>query len=74
MSSTPNVGTMKALEIRRNVAKLGLARITAAVSLSTAIRVGPLEYRHVDEPELPGSGWRPCQHPARRASAVRTCR
>ena len=48
---------MKALEIRRNVAKLGLARITAAVSPSAAVRVGPLEYRHVDEPDLPGPGW-----------------
>ena len=48
---------MKALEIRRNVAKLGLARIAAAVSPSTAVRAGPLEYRHVDEPELPGPGW-----------------
>ena len=51
------IPTMKALEIRRNVAKLGLARITAAVSPSTAVRVGPLEYRHVDEPDLPGPGW-----------------
>ena len=48
---------MKALEIRRNVAKLGLARITAAVSPSAAVKVGPLEYRHVDEPDLPGPGW-----------------
>jgi threonine dehydrogenase-like Zn-dependent dehydrogenase len=48
---------MKALEIRRNVAKLGLARLAAAVSPSAAVRVSPLEYRHVDEPDLPGPGW-----------------
>jgi threonine dehydrogenase-like Zn-dependent dehydrogenase len=48
---------LKALEIRRNVAKLGLARIAAAVSSSAAVKVGPLEYRFVDEPDLPGSGW-----------------
>jgi threonine dehydrogenase-like Zn-dependent dehydrogenase len=48
---------MKALEMRRNVARLGLARITAAMSPSTAVRVAPLEYRHVDEPDLPGPDW-----------------
>ena len=54
---------MKALEIRRNVAKLGLARIAAAVSPSAAVRVGPLEYRHVDEPDLPGTRLASRQHP-----------
>jgi threonine dehydrogenase-like Zn-dependent dehydrogenase len=48
---------MKALEIRRSVAKLGLARIAAAVSPSTAVKVGPLEYCNVDEPQPPGPGW-----------------
>ena len=27
------------------------------MSPSAAVRVGPLEYRHVDEPDLPGPGW-----------------
>ncbi len=49
---------MKALQVRRNVAKLGLARVASAVSPLMAARVGPLEYRNVDEPELPGPGWR----------------
>jgi threonine dehydrogenase-like Zn-dependent dehydrogenase len=49
---------MKALQVRRNVPKLGLARIASAVSPATAARVGPLEYRTVDDPLLPGPGWR----------------
>jgi threonine dehydrogenase-like Zn-dependent dehydrogenase len=48
---------MKALQIRRNVAKLGMARIASAISPGTAARVGPLEYRTIDEPALPGPGW-----------------
>jgi threonine dehydrogenase-like Zn-dependent dehydrogenase len=48
---------MKALQVRRNVPKLGLARIASAVSPTAATRVGPLEYRTVDEPALPGPGW-----------------
>jgi threonine dehydrogenase-like Zn-dependent dehydrogenase len=48
---------LKALQVRRNVGKLGLARIASAVSPVAAARVGPLEHRTVDEPELPGPGW-----------------
>ena len=48
---------MKALEVRRSVARLGLARIAAAVSPATAARIGPLELRTVDPPEVPGPGW-----------------
>jgi threonine dehydrogenase-like Zn-dependent dehydrogenase len=48
---------MKALQVRRNVAKLGLARIASAVSPAASARVGPLEYREVDEPDLPAPGW-----------------
>lgn len=48
---------MKALQIRRDVARLGLARIASAVSPATAARLGPLEYRTVDPPELPGAEW-----------------
>jgi threonine dehydrogenase-like Zn-dependent dehydrogenase len=49
---------MRALQVRRNVSKLGLARIASAVSPAVAARVGPLEYRAVDDPPLPGPGWR----------------
>ena len=48
---------MKALEIRRNSARFGMARIASAVAPATAARVGPLEYRTIDDPPKPGSGW-----------------
>lgn len=48
---------MKALEIRRNVTRMGLARIASALSPAAATRLGPLEYRNVDPPEIPGPGW-----------------
>jgi threonine dehydrogenase-like Zn-dependent dehydrogenase len=43
--------------MRRSVPRLGLARIASAIGAGTAVRVGPLEYRTVDPPELPGPGW-----------------
>jgi threonine dehydrogenase-like Zn-dependent dehydrogenase len=49
---------VKALQIRRSVARLGLARVASAIGGGTAVRVGPLEYTTVDPPELPGPGWR----------------
>jgi threonine dehydrogenase-like Zn-dependent dehydrogenase len=48
---------MKALEMRRSVPRLGLARVASALGTSAAVRVAPLEYRTVDAPELPGDGW-----------------
>ena len=48
---------MKALQVRRSVARLGLARVASALAPATAVRVGPLEYANVDPPELPGPGW-----------------
>ncbi len=48
---------MKALQIRRRTARLGLARLASAVGPTAALRIGPLEYRTIDEPELPGPGW-----------------
>lgn len=48
---------MKALQIRRSAAKFGLARIASAVAPATAARIGPLEYRTIDDPECPGPGW-----------------
>ncbi len=48
---------MKALEMRRSVGRLGLARVASALGAAAAVRVTPLEYRTVDPPELPGDGW-----------------
>jgi threonine dehydrogenase-like Zn-dependent dehydrogenase len=48
---------MKALQIRRNVTRMGMARIASALSPSAATRLGPLEYRNVEPPDLPGPGW-----------------
>ncbi len=49
---------MKALQVRRSVGRLGLARVASALAPAAAVRVGPLEYTVVDDPELPGPGWR----------------
>lgn len=48
---------MKALEIRRSASKFGMARLASAVAPATAAKVGPLEYRAIDDPEWPGEGW-----------------
>jgi threonine dehydrogenase-like Zn-dependent dehydrogenase len=45
---------MRALQVRRSPVKFGLARITS--SLAPA-RLGPVEYRSIDDPECPGPGW-----------------
>ena len=45
---------MRALQVRRKVAKLGMARIASAVSPITAAKIGPLELRSIDEPASPG--------------------
>lgn len=48
---------MKALQIKRSVPRLGLARVASAIGSAAAARIGPLDYTSVDEPELPGEGW-----------------
>jgi threonine dehydrogenase-like Zn-dependent dehydrogenase len=48
---------MKALQIQRSVARIGLARVASALGSSAAVRVGPLEYTTVDPPALPGPCW-----------------
>lgn len=48
---------MKALQVRRSIARLGLARVASALGPAAAAKVGPLEYRSVDVPDLPGDGW-----------------
>ena len=48
---------MKALQIRRSAGKFGLARVASAVAPMTSARIGPLEYRTIDDPDCPGDGW-----------------
>ena len=52
---------MRALQVRRNVAKLGIARIASAVSPTMAAKMGPLDLRTIDDPSCPGgvnaTGW-----------------
>ncbi|HUF99118.1 MAG TPA: medium chain dehydrogenase/reductase family protein [Ilumatobacter sp.] len=48
---------MKALQVKRAPARFGMARIASAVAPATAARIGPLEYRSVDDPSSPGDGW-----------------
>ncbi len=48
---------MKALQVSRKVARLGLARMASAVSPSAAARVGPIKLVSLDPPELLGEGW-----------------
>ncbi len=48
---------MKALQVQRSVARLGLARVASALAPAAAVRIGPLEYTTVEPPELPGAGW-----------------
>lgn len=48
---------MRALQVRRSVAKFGMARIASAVAPATAARIGPLELRSIDDPTCPGTGW-----------------
>lgn len=48
---------MRALQIRRQAVKLGLARIASAVSPVSAAKIGPLEMRNVEDPPCPGEGW-----------------
>lgn len=49
---------MRALQIRRNVARFGMARLTSAVSPARSVRLGPLEFRNITDPPRPtGDGW-----------------
>src|SRR3954468_12211762 len=49
--------SMKALQVKRSVGRLGLARVASALAPAAAVRIGPLEHVVVDDPELPGPGW-----------------
>ncbi|MEO6126306.1 MAG: zinc-binding dehydrogenase [Ilumatobacteraceae bacterium] len=48
---------MKALQVSRKVARLGLARMASAVSPSAAAKVGPIKLISIDPPESLGEGW-----------------
>ena len=51
------MGVVKALQIRRSAPKFGMARIASAVAPATAAKLGPLEFRTIDDPPCPGDGW-----------------
>jgi threonine dehydrogenase-like Zn-dependent dehydrogenase len=48
---------MKALQVKRSVGRLGLARVASALAPAAAVRVGPLDYTEVDDPDVPGPGY-----------------
>ena len=48
---------MKALQVSRKVARLGLARMVSALSPAAAARIGPIELVNIDPPESLGDGW-----------------
>ena len=48
---------MKALQVSRKVARLGLARMASAVSPSAAAKIGPIELVSIDPPTSLGDGW-----------------
>jgi threonine dehydrogenase-like Zn-dependent dehydrogenase len=48
---------VKALQVSRSVPRIGLARIVSPLSAVAATKVGPLELRTIEPPELLGDGW-----------------
>ena len=48
---------MKALQVDKKLAKLGMARVLSSLSASAAAKMGPLELVAIDAPALPGPGW-----------------
>lgn len=57
VSKSPGLVAVKALQIKRSVPRLGMARIASALGPAAAVRIGPLAYTTVDPPALPGPGW-----------------
>ncbi len=49
---------MRALQFRRNLPKYAAAMVAGGVVPGLGARVGPLRLADVDEPDLPGPGWR----------------
>ncbi len=48
---------MRAIEMSRNAARLGLARVVSSISPSRAAKVAPLELVSAEPPPLPGPDW-----------------
>lgn len=48
---------MKALQVDKKIAKLGMARMLSALSPAAAAKMGPLDLVTIDPPALPGDGW-----------------
>ena len=47
---------MKALQVSRKVARLGIARMVSALSPAAAARIGPIELVNIDPPAPLGEG------------------
>ena len=48
---------MRALQVDKKIAKLGMARVLSALSPAAAAKMGPLDLVTIDPPALPGDGW-----------------
>lgn len=48
---------MRALQVDKKIAKLGMARMLSALSPAAAAKMGPLDLVSIDPPALPGPGW-----------------
>ena len=48
---------MKARQVDKKIAKLGMARMLSALSPAAAAKMGPLDLVTIDPPVLPGDGW-----------------
>ncbi len=48
---------MKALQVSRKVARLGMARMASAISPSAAAKIGPIKLVSIDPPDSLGEGW-----------------
>jgi len=48
---------MKALQVDRKLARIGMARMLSVVSPQMAAKAGPLELVSIDTPDLPDEGW-----------------
>ena len=49
---------MRALQVKRSIGRLGLARVASALAPAAALRIGPLDLTDVEDPEVPGPGYR----------------
>lgn len=48
---------MRALQIDKQLGRIGMARLLSTLSPGAATRIGPLDLVTIDAPDLPGTGW-----------------